>query len=351
MSDTGQQVISKTNYSKNLVEDCWSKNDCSATDKHFYRFPAIRSRSCKLIFNESDATRTDWVEFWTIEKYLKNSIPFEKCLSICCGFGETERNLSKLKAANKIIGMDIATNAIDQARKRAKAERLDNIEYCISDLNTVDLPEQEYDLIWANGALHHIKELDNVLHKLTRALKSGGYLIANEYIGPKYQQLGKRQIEIINAAKHLLPPELRENPQFNQQGILEKPAFGNSFLIKALYWVIRHVQRNDQSYVPNPYAQIYQLTPIQYFLETDPSECISSDKILSLLKKHYNLVDVRNYNGSILCYALDTAFYNNYDINNSQHQKILELLFHIEDALIANGELQSDNAHIICRKL
>ena len=327
-------------YDTSLVKDHWSTVDCSDSDKNFYCFPPIRTRSCQLIFNESDATSRDWCEYWTVEKYLKNSIPLEKCLSICCGFGEVERTLAKLNVAKKFVGTDIAPGAIEEAKKRAQANNLDNIEYYVADLNNEVLPSNEYDLIWANGALHHIADLDGVIPKLYGALRSGGYLVSNEYVDPKYQQIGTRQQELINAVKHLLPPELRGRTT------IENP-YGNSLKARALRYAKRKLKWKKTGDI---YEILYKCPPVEYFMATDPSECVNSDNIMPTLEKYFNEVDVRYYNGSIISHALDSTFYNNYDARNPKHSAILKMLFNIEDILTAAGEVNQDNAHIICQK-
>jgi peptidoglycan/xylan/chitin deacetylase (PgdA/CDA1 family)/SAM-dependent methyltransferase len=319
--------INNTQHSQNMyrdqnkftmVADFWSKVDCSESDKNFYCFSPIRARSCKLIFDEYDASRTDWCEYWTIQKYLKDFIPFEKCLSVCCGTGQVERTLARLNVAKKIIGTDIAPGAIDKARQRAIDENLNNIEYFVSDLNSRSLKEEdEYDIIWANGALHHIEDLDSVIPLLYKSLKRGGFLISNEYVGPKYQQIPQRQQEIINAVKHIIPPELRLKDK---------------------------IEKYDT------FGQIWKHTPMEYFLETDPSECINSNNIIPLLRQYFDNVEIKYFDGSILFYLLDSAFYDNFDINNQNHRRILEMLFNIEDVLIETGEIARDNAHIICNK-
>ena len=331
-------------HNKNLVADYWSKVDCSASEKNFYCFPPLRSRSCKLIFDEYDARRKDWCEYWTVEKYLKDNIPFEKCLSICCGFGEVERILSRLNVARKIIGTDIAPGAVNQAKERAKAEQFTNIEYYVADLNDERLPENEYDIIWANGALHHIKQLDIVIPKLKNALKAGGFLISNEYIGPNYQQIGVRQQTIINAVKHLLPVELCQ-----KNIIQEQSPRGNS---RSKKWVGYLRKVIDKWYTPNDsvYEKIWARPTIDYFLLKDPSECVNSERIIPALRQHFDRVEVKYFGGSAVMYALDSKFYDNYDINNPKHRKLLQLLFYIEDTLIEIGDLSHDNAHIICKK-
>ena len=95
---------------------------------------------------------------------------------------------------------------------------------------------------------------------------------------------------------------------------------------------------------------LWEQPPVEYFLATDPSEGVNSNNIIPILKKHFDVVDVKYFNGSILYYALDSAFYDNYDANNASHRAILQMLFDIESTLAATGEINQDNAHIICRK-
>jgi len=324
----------------NLVKEHWSTVDCSASDKNFYSFPPIRSRSCNLIFNETNATRRDWCEYWTIEKILKNKIPCDTILSICCGFGQVERTLSKLKCGKKIVGIDIAPGAVDAARKMASEEGCQNIEYYVADIQKETLPDNTFDIIWANGALHHIKDIDYCVPMLHKALKPDGVLISNEYVGPNYQQISKRHEELVNAAIHILPPELREDP-YEKYKNAKSVKIKGYYLYKNLLSRIRKTIRSDEN---------YRKPSIYYFLTQDPSECVNSEIIIPTLKKHFATVDVKYYNGSILLFALGPTFFNNFDGSKPAHHLLLDLLFEFEETLVEIGEIPNINAHIICQK-
>ncbi|MEI6514928.1 MAG: class I SAM-dependent methyltransferase [bacterium] len=343
-----KQNASAVNSGRNMVEKFWGETDYPASEHNFYHFPPIRSRSCSLIFGESDAGRSDWCEYWTVEKYLRDRIPFEKCLSICCGFGRVERTLAKLNVATHIVGTDIAPKAIEQAREKAAAEQIENIDYYVGDLNTDVLPENEYDLIWANGGLHHIARLDLVVPKLKQALRPNGMLIANEYVGPKYQQLPPRQQEIANAVKHLLPRELRDNTNYYRLGKLREYQQGRSLRARIAGRLVRYCEQLTEYAVPARFGQIWQMSSVENFLAYDPSESVGADRVIPELKKNFPRVEVKNYKGSIVLYVLDRFFYENFDVRNDSHRRLLETLFTIEDTFIESGELQSDNAHIIC---
>lgn len=334
------QVYPDDKKDTNRVKDYWSTVDCSASEKNFYCFPPIRSHSCDLIFNEMNATRRDWCEYWTVEKYLKNKIPCDTVLSICCGFGSVERTLSKLNVGKKIIGTDIAPGAINTAINRAREENLDNIEYYVADLQKEHLPENTYDVIWANGALHHIKDLDYVIPMLYKSLKPRGYLISNEYVGPNYQQISQRHEELVNAAMHILPFEWRDDSY-------ELYKNAKSIKSKSYYFLKYLLSMRKRT---NKFNKIWEKSSVSYFLRKDPSECVNSEMIIPTLKKHFETVDVRYFNGSIVMFALGSAFYNNFNMNNPTHHHLLNLLFEIEETLVKIGEIPNINAHIICWK-
>lgn len=338
----------KTKASSDLVREFWGVTDYPASERNFYYFPAIQSRSCRLIFGEDDGGRKDWCEYWTVEKYLKDKVPVEKCLSICCGFGHVERHLAKLKVAKRIVGTDIAPQAVQQARERANQEKLENIDYYVGDLIRDDLPEGEYDIIWANGALHHIADLETVVPKLWKALRPNGCLIANDYVGPQYMQVPPRQQEIINAAKHLLPSDLRDNDNDCRVGPFRKYRRGRSLRARLVNRWLTLYERLIEHMVPSRFGQLWEPPSLEDLLAYDPSECVGSPRIIPVLKQHFSRVEVREYRGSVLFYALDAEFYKNYDARNAKHRRSLEMLCALEDALIDAGELQSDNAHMIC---
>jgi hypothetical protein len=84
--------------------------------------------------------------------------------------------------------------------------------------------------------------------------------------------------------------------------------------------------------------------PVEHYLATDPSECVSSDRIIASLKEWFD-----GFGGSILYYALDTTFYRNFDSGNAAHRAALEAAFEFEDVHLAS--LGHDNVHMICSKI
>ena len=78
---------------------------------------------------------------------------------------------------------------IEEAQKRNSGNQ---IEYRISGLEEYDYPENEWDCVISNLALHYIEDIVEIFQKVYRTLKPGGifsFLISNTLFLP--QELGR----------------------------------------------------------------------------------------------------------------------------------------------------------------
>lgn len=87
----------------------------------------------------------------------------------------------------------------------------------------------------------------------------------------------------------------------------------------------------------------------KYLLKVDPSEGIRSAEIIPLSKKYFPDIEIRPFGGGILQHALDVNFYANFNKNNPNHVKCLELLCSIERHFMATKEIGAENAFLIGR--
>lgn len=137
---------------------------------NFYKFPPLRDYIFSCITGRDETTERDSLVKWTIKEYMGNKIPLENCLCLCCGFGEIERILAKNNVFRNCVGIDISEGAIAYAREKAKQEGYVNIEYKVADLNAAELGKNKFDLIYANGALHHISNLEFVISAIPKLI-------------------------------------------------------------------------------------------------------------------------------------------------------------------------------------
>lgn len=119
-------------------------------------------------------TRAFFVERYhrnKIKKILKilEGIKAENLLDIGCGNGTITKIIAKAVGADKVVGVDISTRQLIQARKKGiKTFRID--------LNNEGIPiKTRFELIVCTDVLEHIFDPDHVLDEIYRLSKSNGY--------------------------------------------------------------------------------------------------------------------------------------------------------------------------------
>lgn len=346
---------------------------------HTFNFEPIKKYYFNIITKDDPSgEQLDWdVNKWTVRKIINKKVPFDRFLSLGCGFGFLERFLHSENVFKECDAWDISKGAISEAKSIAKLKGITNINYEIKDLEKISI-KNKYDLIWANGAMHHINNLDNLIGNIHNSLNDDGYFICNEYIVSNHQKLSQRHLEVINAAIHLIPHEMRGQfeasftPSFFRRPKIKRAiweligifTFRNSLLSEDtfqrkvelsgiqkkafnLYRKIKHFQMHEPKRFK--FGKVFDHDKY-YFKKVDPTECVNSSQIIPTIKKFFTNVDIRYYNGSIIHYAIDPKFIRSFNPNSEKHNKILQLLIEIENALIEIDDIRPIFAHIIAKK-
>lgn len=313
----------------------------------------------RLNFKISDSG-LDWISY-TLEQHLSGRVPVKNCLSLGCGRGDLERDLARRNVFLKCDAVDIAESSIEIARKRALAEGFRNINYRVQNLNSIELEEQQYDIVWAHEAVHHIENLEHVFAQIGRALKADGLFVLHEYVGPSRFQFSPRRKEIIQTCFLLLPEQYRRIvPEVINSEVGRNP------LRNGLKWAVqrtkdkimdgtllRAIQRRLQvvfrSYLRKPISYSAKTPPTASdVIAADPSEAIRSSDIVGVLSSYFDIVERKPLGGSILQFLLD-GIAGNFKADDPQDMEWLRLLFTIEDSLLETGEIDSDFAYIVAR--
>lgn len=254
----------------------------------------------------------NWVRF-CLDEYLSTALPVERMLSIGCGDGNLELQLAGYNAFQKFDAFDIAEGAISVARSRAKAASVTNVNFEVRDVNQLILPGNHYDAAWFNMSLHHIEALEHSCSQVSQALKPGGFLFVNEYIGPSRFDFTARQKRVLALVNELIPAKYLRLPP---------PAVGI---------------RSDAP-IPDP-AEVSRI---------DPSEAVRSAEIMEVISRYFDIQTYHPICGTILQFLLGTIAWN-FRTEDPDSIKVLKMLFAIEDTLVEVGDLQSDFALIVAR--
>jgi len=347
--------------SRDLVASKWSVTEPDVAHL-FFGFAPLRPHLIgraygpELAREHQDNPR--WAEDILVARHLAGK-PIRSMLSLCCGFGTVElRIMSRSPGIQDCLGLDIAEGALAEARTRAAAAGLgERIHYACADLNRYDWPEARYDLIVANGALHHLANIEEVVAGMHRALRPGGVMYASEHVGAQHQDYPPRQFELINAAAFIVPPELRSRRpaaalpfkpsspllRYLNRIVVEAHAGGDSSGWLAA--LARRVTRN-----PARRFGVVHASRREALLRTDPSEGVSSHRIVPTMRAAFPNIDVRSYGGGILAYALDPAFFANYREDVPLHRQTLEMLCRLETWLEDSGQIGMEHAFLVGTK-
>jgi SAM-dependent methyltransferase len=98
-----------------------------------------------------------------------------RALELGCGSGWLTLALAQRGATAH--GIDVADRAIEISRaylESIEPEVASRVTYQVADLNGVDLPAEGYDLVVANGVLHHLVDPRGMIDRVHQALKPGG---------------------------------------------------------------------------------------------------------------------------------------------------------------------------------
>lgn len=232
------------------------------------------------------------------------TFPVKCVVSLGCGFGALERQLAADGFAERIIGYDLAAGAIEGARELARQQMLTQLEYYVVDLDQVQLPEGEFDIVFGTYAVHHIGDLEGLCVRVRRALKRGGIFHVNEFVGPTRFQWTDAQIAHSNAFVFSLPKRYRLLQSGAERGPIQRPT-------------------------------------IEAMIAFDPSEAVRSAEIVDVVRNNFDIIEQRDYGGSLLHIGLSDIA-QNFHSNSPDDVHHLESFFALEDRLMAQGVIGTD---------
>ena len=102
-------------------------------------------------------------------------------LELCCGMGEFTFDLAQL-TQNKILAVDISPKSIEVAKQRAEKKKITHIDFVTSDIETLNLPCNHFDVICMAGSLSYV-DVNLVIEKVKGWLNQNGCFIVVDTYG------------------------------------------------------------------------------------------------------------------------------------------------------------------------
>lgn len=273
---------------------------------HWWDSPVIMGHCQRLITGNPE---TDIYKFLK-ENFISDTL--ENGLSICSGSGEFERGLIDRGICKKIDAYEIAEERAREGMRIAK-EKGYPITFYIEDVNKALFKKNNYDIFFSWSALHHIENLEGVCENVREALKDGGLLFIQEFVGPSQFQWTDKQMEIVNRILSLLPNRLKFN---HMDG--------------TVLTEIRRPSIDDMNRI-------------------DPSEAVRSSEIIPIIERYFDVKMVKYFGGSIFN-LLFNGIITNFDHSCDRDVTLIKIILLMEELLIENHILNSDYALIVAKK-
>jgi len=85
-------------------------------------------------------------------------------------------------------------------------------------------------------------------------------------------------------------------------------------------------------------------------IRMDPTEAVDSAQILPLLTRHFEIVEHREYGGTLLHLVLNHVMAN-FDVTDELQASLVKMIFLFEQTLVEQEVLDSDFCYVVARPL
>jgi ubiquinone/menaquinone biosynthesis C-methylase UbiE len=275
----------------------------------FYKVPTtwgeIETRAAAHIRQQSGADMPGHVS-----ARLKHR-PGVRMLSLGSGPGGLEIDFAQQARQAEIVCMDVNPQLLELGQQRADELGL-NMKFELGDLNTVELPVNEFDLVFCHAALHHVIELERLAEQIKQTLRPEGELIT---------------VDVITRNGFLMWPETKLAVQALWQSL---PA---------------RFRLNHTGYAePRLDDEIWEADTSAHGME-----CARSEEILPILEQTFKLDTFVPYY-SISRRFFDTMYGPNFDLSQPLDRALLNWIWELDLYYLTSSLLRPETFFGIYRK-
>lgn len=103
-----------------------------------------------------------------------------KVLDLGTGTGFLAFPLARNYPGTDVTGLDIVEKALENNRKKAKSEGLNNLQFVNYNGMEFPFPDQSFDLVMTRYALHHVPMIQDTFKEISRVLKPQGIFFLSD---------------------------------------------------------------------------------------------------------------------------------------------------------------------------
>ncbi|GIH73463.1 methyltransferase domain-containing protein [Sphaerimonospora thailandensis] len=178
-------------------------------------------------------------EVFTRLAALSGVRPGHRILDVGCGTGYLTRILAPVVGpAGQVTGIDPAQTMIEYARRRAPK----NCFYLVGDGQTMNLPDESFDVVVSSLAIHHmpVDARGSAVRQMFRVLRPGGRLLIAEF-RPPTNPLAARLVGLLSG------PAMRHSPRELLGDLIPEAGFQlvDDGTLKPFFYYVRAVRPQE----------------------------------------------------------------------------------------------------------
>jgi demethylmenaquinone methyltransferase/2-methoxy-6-polyprenyl-1,4-benzoquinol methylase len=147
------------------------------------------------LYEAENRYKYQWYK-WTVDNVIKQ-INREKAVILDLGTGNGEiaiRAALKFPHSN-VIGIDVSSGMINEAKEKARKTGLKNVRFVVSSMENLKIERADY--VVSNLAFHHVKNKLLVMTEICKILPEKGKLIIGDWFKPT--KAYEKEIEKLRA--------------------------------------------------------------------------------------------------------------------------------------------------------
>lgn len=109
--------------------------------------------------------------------YLRSG---DHLLDVGCGPGTLTADLAALVAPGRVVGLDLASGVLDEARAVATDRRLTTVDLHVGDVLALEFSDSSFDVVHAHQVLQHLGDPVAALREMRRVCRPGGIVAARD---------------------------------------------------------------------------------------------------------------------------------------------------------------------------
>lgn len=107
--------------------------------------------------------------------------PAARLLDVCTGTGMVSLRAASVLTHGAVVGVDLSSGMLEQARDKARQLKLDNVEFRQMDMEALEFERHSFDAATCSFGLFFIDDMEQGLREIAARVKPGGKLAISTF--------------------------------------------------------------------------------------------------------------------------------------------------------------------------